>query len=75
MQTCDRCTNPVSMCLCDLFKSCVIYQQDSHTTEVVLADVPTVWHSIRDIDLGYDMDTEELVAIRVNGDVRRWPVK
>ena len=51
------------------FKPCAIYYPDDDCTELVLADVGTVWASRESMDLGYDMETGELVAIRVNGDV------
>ncbi len=53
------------------FKPCVMVLDDPKRTEMVLRDCPTVWDTHDDVggvDFGYDMETGELVAIRVYGD-------
>lgn len=57
------------------FVPCVVVMDDPKRTEMVLRDCPTFWvqdhrgSHLQDIDLGYDLETRELVAIRVYGDV------
>ncbi len=54
------------------FKPCVAVFDDPKRTEVVLKDCAIVWHFPEDVngevDLGYDMETGELVAVRLYGD-------
>ncbi len=54
------------------FEPCVIVDDDPKTTEMVLRDCATVWrpHMVG-VDLGYDMESGELVAIRIYGDVSK----
>lgn len=52
------------------FKPCVIVYSDPIRTEMVLRDCATVWvEDAPNVDLGYDIETGELVCIRVYGDV------
>ena len=54
------------------FESCVQVFDDPKRTEMVLRDCAIVWRSPKHgLDLGYDMETDELVAIRVYGDVSK----
>lgn len=60
------------------FKPCVVVFDDPLCTEIVLRDCAIVWHPVRDVvrnptgtEVGYDMETGELVAIRVHGDVSK----
>lgn len=55
------------------FEPCVIHYPEGNYTEMVLSDVATVWCSVGSIDLGYDMETGKLVAIRIDGDVSTKP--
>lgn len=54
------------------FKPCAIYYPDAGFTEVVLADVPTVWSGDW-AQVGYDMETGEIVAVRLPGNHERKP--
>jgi hypothetical protein len=54
------------------FVPCVIALSDPKRVEMVLRDCATVWVQCvgaQDVDLGYDMETGDLVSIRVYGDV------
>lgn len=54
------------------FEPCAVVFDDPKRTEMILRDCVLVW--VRDpigIDLGYDMETDELVSIRVYGDVTK----
>lgn len=56
------------------FKPCVIVYDDPKRTEMLLRDCSVVWThpgSDPNTDLGYDMETGELVAIRYYGDVSK----
>jgi hypothetical protein len=56
------------------FEPCVVILDDPKRTEMVLRDCATVWvdHPARvRMELGYDMDTGELVCIRIYGDVSK----
>ncbi len=64
----DRGEDPL---LTKEFKPCVVVFEDPKRTEVVLSDAPMVWTQDGTVDLGHDMDSGELVAIRVYGDVSR----
>ncbi|MEM7746617.1 MAG: hypothetical protein AAF346_00080 [Pseudomonadota bacterium] len=55
------------------FKPCVSVLDEPKRTEIVLRDVVTVWRPRGGVDLGYDLNTNELVAIRVFGDVSKQP--
>lgn len=61
------------------FKPCVVYNPALRVTQMVLEDVPTVWHPWRGtagmghaVDLGYDADGK-LVGIQIWDDVRQRP--
>lgn len=59
------------------FKPCVIVFDDPKRTEIILRDCSIVWTSPANdpnTDLGHDMVTGELVAMRYYGDVsvRKW---
>ena len=57
---CQNCWPP--------FKPCVVENIEAAHTEIVLYDVPTVWvYGGVDHELGYDMETGALVAVRVSG--------
>lgn len=50
----------------------VIVYDDPKRTEVVLRDRPTVWvYDMAQFELGYDLETGELIAVRVFGDVSK----
>ena len=51
------------------FKPCAIFSAETGVTEFVAEDVAIVWCYHDDVDLGYDMETGRLVAVRINGDV------
>ena len=52
------------------FVPCVVVLDDPKRTEMTLRDCPMVWvQDSRETDLGYDMETGELVCIRIYGDV------
>lgn len=55
------------------FKPCVIVFDDPKRTEMVLRDCGIVWQdtSANNFELGYDMETGDLVAVRIYGDVSR----
>ena len=56
------------------FEPCVVVLDDPKRTEMVLRDCATVWvihDDIGGVDFGYDMETNELVAIRAYGDRSR----
>jgi len=56
------------------FVPCVTVLDDPKRTEMVLRDCPTIWvmpDDTHEVDLGYDMETGELVAVRVYGDRSR----
>lgn len=55
------------------FKPCVVVFDDPKRTEMVLADTAISWgfQVNPNVDLGHDMETGELVAIRVYGDMSR----
>lgn len=57
------------------FTPYVVVLDDPKRTEMVLRDCPTVWwvQGCLIVDLGYDMQTGELVCIRVGGDVSTKP--
>lgn len=50
------------------FKPCAVYYPDAGFTEVVLADVATVWAPGGWSHVGHDMETGEIVAVRLAGD-------
>jgi hypothetical protein len=55
------------------FQPCVEYNDDLRMTAVVLKDAAILWTSIgvpHFLDLGYDMETGELVGVQVWSDVR-----
>lgn len=56
------------------FKPTIYYNDAMKLTEMVLKDRPTVWQpfgvSEHFLDLGFDMETGELIAIKVWADVR-----
>lgn len=66
-----------SKCLADLqsalsvsFKPFAGYYPDGDYTEIIIADTAIYWVRVSaDIELGYDVDSNELVAARVPGDV------
>ena len=74
MAECFECGEPrANVAKCETcgegeFKPCVVENNEADNTEIVLRDVATVWYfGGRDHELGYDMETGELVAVRVAG--------
>lgn len=60
------------------FEPRIIYYDEMRLTEFIMADVTTVWspwrataHMGHAIDLGYDMETGELVGVKIWDDVRK----
>ena len=72
--TCYECGCPLVGPTCpscnEAFVPCAVYYAETDHTEIVLRDCVTVYHPIGpDTEAGYDMETGELVVIRVPGDV------
>lgn len=74
MRECWECGKPranetkCETCGAREFVPCAIEYDESAHTEIVLADVPTVWvYGGSSHELGYDMETGALVAVRVPG--------
>ena len=49
------------------FKPCAIYYPDADFTEIVLEDVPTIWGGVEWAQVGRNMMTGEIVAVRLAG--------
>ena len=57
------------------FKPCAIYYPDADQTELVISDAPMFWKAYGyGIELGYDMETKQLVAVRLFDDDFTKPV-
>lgn len=55
------------------FQPSAIYYPDGDYTEIVTSDAPVVW-SVADgrlVYVAFDMETGELVAVRLSGDVTK----
>ena len=57
------------------FQPCVVVFDEPKRTEMILRDCSMVWvlQKWDDVECGYDMETGELVAIRIYGDVSKRP--
>ena len=56
------------------FEPCVIVYDDPVRTEMILRDDTISWRAHRgDVDVGYDMETGKLVAIRITN-AKEWTV-
>lgn len=54
------------------FEPCVMVLDDPKRTEMVLRDCPVAWvYDLAEVELGYDVETGELIAMRVYGDASK----
>ena len=69
---CPLCEALANELLNKPFEPCVIYYPDANYTEMVLRDVAVVNCQLAPgFSAGFDMDTGELVMLRVSGDVTK----